>query len=703
MWLPVSRSRSLIILLLLAAIGQSAEIELPVKLELRAPLHSRSANIHLSLSDESVYPFTVTYGACDIVKDDIETHHISEVQHRDIDRLVWVLPDDIRSHGCLSAWSSQNELLGRSLGLKVNKNTRQWLKKRHLEMGTRLGKRASIPMTNASGIEANGPWFDGVEALRGRETNAVDAAQAKAKHVAIVGAGMAGLITWLCLNMSGFQNLEIVEAGQRLGGRVHTAYLEGGPFDYQYQDVGPMRFPESVQYTGSNETTPINDQQLVFQLGEIMNQMNEGRPNYTVNFIPWIQESPNGLYYFSGLKDTDGLPPTAKEVKNNPKLTVPVPADPIVGNITDIISEISCNPESMAAVAKNVFSAYKTFINSGLGGLGGDDWSEFAYLHNQLGYSLDATDRVVNSGDFGGYGGNSLWEFVYSCAYFGATTWRTIDGGLSQLPNSFYPHVGPITTMGRSIERAQFLPETNQVQLSWKDNYTDVAFRNKTYDYAIIAVPFSKVRSWRFPNTTFNPTLKNAITAMPYDTVCKVALQFSSRFWEHYPEPIYGGCSTATDIPGIGSICYPSYKINSTGPGVMLASYTSGDFGIRFASLPELEHVQYVLNAMIEIHGEVAREQYTGRYHRKCWALDPLESASWATPSIGMHKLYIPTYFETHNNMIFVGEHTSYTHAWISSALESGIRGSVQLLLELGLVDEAKAITEKFMARWISV
>ncbi|KAL8677739.1 MAG: hypothetical protein Q9224_007163 [Gallowayella concinna] len=122
----------------------------------------------------------------------------------------------------------------------------------------------------------------------------------------------------------------------------------------------------------------------------------------------------------------------------------------------------------------------------------------------------------------------------------------------------------------------------------------------------------------------------------------------------------------------------------------MLASYTSGDFGIRFASWPEREHVQYVLNAMIEIHGEVAREQYTGKYNRKCWALDPLESASWASPSIGMHKLYIPTYFETHNNLV-------------SSALESGIRGSVQLLLELGLVDEAKSLTEKFMARWISV
>ena len=55
--------------------------------------------------------------------------------------------------------------------------------------------------------------------------------------------------------------------------------------------------------------------------------------------------------------------------------------------------------------------------------------------------------------------------------------------------------------MGRMIERAEFLPKTNQVQLSWKDNFTDVEFQNATYDYAMIAAPFSKVRSWRFPNT----------------------------------------------------------------------------------------------------------------------------------------------------------------------------------------------------------
>lgn len=40
-----------------------------------------------------------------------------------------------------------------------------------------------------------------------------------------------------------------------------------------------------------------------------------------------------------------------------------------------------------------------------------------------------------------------------------------------------------------------------------------------------------------------------------------------------------------------------------------------------------------------------------------------------------------------------VGEHTSVNHAWIFSALESATRGVVQLLLEDGLVDEAKEVS----------
>lgn len=189
-----------------------------------------------------------------------------------------------------------------------------------------------------------------------------------------------------------------------------------------------MRFPESIQYAGSNETIPINDMKLTFQLADVMNQLNKGHPNFTVKFIPWIQKSPNGLYYFNGIKQADGLPPTITEISADSNLTAQIPIDPVVGNITDLISKISCNPEVTAATAKNMFTAYKNFVSTGLGGLGGDDWSEFAYIHNHLNYSLDATDQAVNSGEFGGAGGNSLWDSLYVSVQSLPGDWGTDEG-----------------------------------------------------------------------------------------------------------------------------------------------------------------------------------------------------------------------------------------------------------------------------------
>ena len=43
----------------------------------------------------------------------------------------------------------------------------------------------------------------------------------------------------------------------------------------------------------------------------------------------------------------------------------------------------------------------------------------------------------------------------------------------------------------------------------------------------------------------------------------------------------------------------------------------------------------------------------------------------------------------------------SITHAWIFSALDSAVRGTTQLLLDMGLVDEAKQVVETWMGRWI--
>ncbi|KAI1193419.1 L-amino acid oxidase [Nemania serpens] len=673
---------SLLYLFLGQALALPSTSSFPVRVETRAKLESRLANVHVHIQGQVDGPIRYTYGNCSGGASHNADTFVGESPSERSSRLVWIIPEDMTQSGCISAWNPQRILVGRSAEI------RPVLKKR-------LSKRGlhSIQMDNSTGIDTWGPWFDGVKLLENKNLCAVDAAEAKAKDIAIVGAGMSGLMTYLILHQSGFTNIRILEAGQRLGGRVHTEYLSGGPFNYSYQEMGPMRFPATR--TVQNETYNITDHQLVFQLAAEMNRINNYDKNLSVDFIPWIQNNQNGFYYHDGIKLDTGLPPTIQQTTDNASLSINLPLEPSTKSTQAKYNAIIANETTLRAIADNMHRAHKDFIVNGADGLGGDIWSEFAYFVNYLGVSLNDTDFVT-----GGDGASSFWDTLYEGLYFGATTWKTIDGGLNRLPLSFHPLVDNITSLNTMIERIQWLEDCQKVNIQWRANYTCPMFQNKTFDYAILSIPPPQLKKLRLPSLP--STIRSAIDTMPFTAACKVALEYKTRFWEHFEAPIFGG-QTSTDIPGIGSINYPSYCLNCTGPASLLASYISGDWANTWVGVPEAEHVQYVVDAMAEIHGEVAREQWTGNYARRCWRQDKYESGSWTSPTIGQHQLFLPEFFKTYNNMIFVGEHASYTHSWISSALESGVRGAVQMLLELGLVDEAKDAVDKWMGRWLEV
>lgn len=264
------------------------------------------------------------------------------------------------------------------------------------------------------------------------------------------------------------------------------------------------------------------------------------------------------------------------------------------------------------------------------------------------------------------------------------------------------PHVAEKTTFGRYVSGMTYNKTTDKISVNWREkgNKFSVQTNSSEYDYVVAAVPFSKVRLWNLP--PYSSLLSRAINTMNYAQSCKVALHYKTRFWEHLDEPIIGGCGS-TDIPGVGSVCYPAYKINSTGPGVILGSYQSGTLARSVAALSTEDHVALIQRAMIEVHGEIATEQWTGNFDRQCWETDEHQAGAWAAPLVGQQELYIPAYFQTEFKTVFIGEHTSYTHAWIFSALESAVRGTAQLLLDMGLVDEAKTVTKAWMGRWIEI
>jgi NADPH-dependent 2,4-dienoyl-CoA reductase/sulfur reductase-like enzyme len=58
----------------------------------------------------------------------------------------------------------------------------------------------------------------------------------------IIGAGVAGLYTALMLEKLGI-DYEILEASDRIGGRIFTHHFTEGEHDYY--DIGAMRFPDN--------------------------------------------------------------------------------------------------------------------------------------------------------------------------------------------------------------------------------------------------------------------------------------------------------------------------------------------------------------------------------------------------------------------------------------------------------------------------
>lgn len=172
-------------------------------------------------------------------------------------------------------------------------------------------------------------------------------------------------MTYLVLSQAGMKNLEIIEAGNRLGGRVHTAYLSGGPSGFQngtfsYQEMGPMRFPATIEL--NNQTLNISDHQLVFDLAEEMNRLNGHSKNLSIDFIPWYQTSQQGLSYKNSIKLPNGIAPTLTQVAQNASLRVDLEMDNSTAAISAKLDSLESNEEFFAEIAKNMHKAHSDFI-----------------------------------------------------------------------------------------------------------------------------------------------------------------------------------------------------------------------------------------------------------------------------------------------------------------------------------------------------
>lgn len=486
-----------------------------------------------------------------------------------------------------------------------------------------------------------------------------------ARNVAVVGAGVSGLVAATLLAQAG-HHVTIYEASQRIGGRIYTVRE---PFTHGfYGEAGAMRLPSFYDLT----------LQYIKKFGLPINP-----------FIN-VDQGGQGYIYVNGVKIRQG------EYKSSKGLGYP---------LLDVEEDLTA-----VQLLTNALQQISTYVGTeSLDQYQTDRWRQVIekygeytvreFLKETTFYSEGAIEMIEVLQDLESRQDQSLIQQIVEINDHGPTVeYFEITGGMDQFPAAFLPG---LDAAGVAINKGYRLTAIDR-----HDNDAGVTLHfepdtgggtgggnggeplpSVEADAVIVTVPFPGFR-----HVQVTPMLshgkRKAIRELHYDAATKIMLQFKSRFWET-KDGIFGGQSI-TDLPS-RFIYYPSHNYGDPNGGVVITSYTWGDEARGWDAQPPEDQIRYTLNDVAAVHGDYIRDEFVMGVVQS-WATDHYsygEAAMFYGGQLEELQKYIPT---PEGAIHFAGEHTSLKHAWIEGAIESGIRTALEVagLTDL-LVDTAAA------------
>jgi len=174
------------------------------------------------------------------------------------------------------------------------------------------------------------------------------------------------------------------------------------------------------------------------------------------------------------------------------------------------------------------------------------------------------------------------------------------------------------------------------------------AYKNtRQFHHVITTLPFGCLRNVDTSGCRFTWDLQTAIRSLRYECSTKVAIRFSSRWWEQCkPRLKQCGGVSSTDRP-IRMVIYPSYGMNKDEGATMIVSYSWSQDASRIGSLvqgyntPEEKLlVDLIIGDLADIH-DLDKKYLSGLivdYHAYDWSQEP-HSAGDSSPSQREDKL----------------------------------------------------------------
>ncbi len=456
------------------------------------------------------------------------------------------------------------------------------------------------------------------------------------RHVAILGAGIAGMVAAYELRKAGWR-CTVLEARDRAGGRNWT-----------------LRAGDTVEETDSTQPVPWDTaDHLYFNPGPArIPHHHEGILGYCRELgVPLeVMCNDNRAAWMHDDRAFDGKPVRARRVINDQRGRV---------------AELAAKAIDQAVLDQPVTAEDRGRLRAFLRSFGALD-SDLAYRGSdragydappgmeagQLSAPLDL--RRLMQADF--------WQYKshFAEGWHQAATMLQPVGGMGRIGAAFAAALGTIITYNAEITAIR--RDGAGARIEWRDRRTGTT-HDLAAEVAICTIPLPVLRA--IP-ADFSPAIRAALAAVDYIPAGKVAFQAERRFWE-LDDRIYGGISWTTR--DITQIWYPSAGLHRQ-KGILVGAYIWSDReGDAFAAKPPAQRLADALADGARLHAGYADALRHGI--SVAWKKIPFSTGGWAEWSAAARRDAWPVLLTGDGPILFAGEHMSHVTGWQEGAVLS--------------------------------
>ncbi len=383
------------------------------------------------------------------------------------------------------------------------------------------------------------------------------------RHVVVLGAGIAGLVSAYELEQAGFL-VTLLEARDRVGGRAWT-----------------VRNDDTIEMIGEQTQTARFSDGVYFNAGPArIPSFHQGLLGYAKRFnVPMeVEVNSSRSAYIMG---DDGSKIRMRTAINDMR-------GRIAELLTKAINQGTLDRELSAADRERLLpflkaygdlDAQNNFKGTERSGFGTAPGAGVTFASPSNAMPLDqllANQRLPMT----------LFE---DNLYMQATMFEPV-GGMDRIHAGFDRNLRRPALLGAEVTRIR--QKAAGVEVVYRDRNSGVV-NTVDADYLICTVPFPVLSAI---DNNFSPRLKRTIAAVRYDYSNKVAFE-SPRFWEK--EQIYGGISFVGGPTTL--IWYPSAGLHSE-RGMILGCYSSGRNAAEFQQRPIAEQIAFSRGVIDRLH-----------------------------------------------------------------------------------------------------